>query len=152
MISKEYEKRRSRDWRILMTLSSLLIVLIALFFLIKMFRGNPLEGTWSSQESDLILSVKGNSVLTATIPEALEGDDLKLKLDYTIDKDEKTISIKLNDAAMQKAINNSDGRVTEDTVKEALGVILTTFDYSIDQDEMTLTEREYGDQMVFIQK
>ena len=152
MLSKEDERIRSRNWRIVMTVSSVLIIVIAAFFLVKMFRSNPLEGTWNSEDSDLILSIKGNSSMTATVPEVLEGESIKLKLDYTIDKEEKTISIKLNEAAVEKAVSNSDGQITEDTLKSAVGAILTTFDYSVDQEELTLTEREYGDQMVFTRK
>lgn len=149
MLSREEEIKRSRDWRNVMVVSSVLIVLIATFFLMKMFRSNPLEGTWHNEESDLILSVKGNSFISASLPEALEGEDIKLKLSYTIDKDEKTISIKIDEAAVEKAVKDSDGRITREMMESAMGSILTTFDYSVDQEELTLTEREYGEQMVF---
>lgn len=152
MFSREEEVRRSQIWRILMIVSSILIILIAAFFLVKMFRSNPLEGTWKSEDSDMILSIKGNSSLVATVPEALEGEDIELELSYTIDKDEKTISIRTDEEAVRKAGQDSDGQITEETVESALGPILTTFDYSVDRTELTLTEREYGDQMVFIKE
>lgn len=149
MLSREEEIKRSRDWRNVMIVSSVLIVLIAAFFLMKMFRSNPLEGTWRNEESDMILNVKGNSFISASLPEALEGEDIKLKLSYTIDKDEKTISIKMDETAVEKAIKDSDGQLTREMMESAMGSILTTFDYSVDQEELTLTEREYGEQMVF---
>ena len=30
--------------------------------------------------------------------------------------------------------------------------VTTTFDYSVDQEQLTLTEREYGEQMTFIKE
>lgn len=152
MLSREEEMKRSKIWQVVMTVSSILIVVIAAFFLIKMFRSNPLEGTWRGEDADIILNIKGNSSLVATVPEALEGEDIELKLSYTIDKDEKTISIKTDEAAMEKAVEDSEGQITEEMLENALGSILTTFDYSVDQDELTLTEREYGEQMLFIKE
>ena len=42
--------------------------------------------------------------------------------------------------------------VTAEMLESALGSLLTTFDYSVDQDELTLTEREYGEQLVLIKE
>ena len=84
-----------------MTISSVLIIVIAAFFLVKMFRSNPLEGTWRSEDSDMVLSIKSSNSLTVSIPEALEGDGFHMTLDYSLDKDEKTISIKMNESARQ---------------------------------------------------
>ena len=74
MLSKEEERKRSRLWRMVMTISSVLIIVIAAFFLVKMFRSNPLEGTWRSEDSDMVLSIKSSNSLTVSIPEALEDD------------------------------------------------------------------------------
>ena len=143
MLSKEEEVKRSRLWRIVMSVSSVLIIVIAAFFLVKMFRSNPLEGTWKNEESDMVITIKGSNSLTVSIPEALEGEGIKISLDYSMDKDEKTISIKMNEAAKEKAIVGSDGRLTGKAIESAASSLLTTFDYSVDQKELTLTEREY---------
>ncbi len=135
-----------------MSVSSVLIVLIAAFFLVKMFRSNPLEGTWRNEESDMVLTIKRSNTLTVSIPEALEGEGLKVSLDYSMDKDEKTISIKMNETAKEKAVAGSDGQLTGKTIESAASAFLTTFDYSVDQKELTLTEREYGEQMMFIKE
>ena len=71
MLSKEEELKRSRLWRIVITVSSVLVVVIASFFLVKMFRANPLEGTWRNEDSDMVVSIKGSNSLTVSIPEAL---------------------------------------------------------------------------------
>ena len=51
-----------------------------------------------------------------------------------------------------KALDNSDGTLTEETVKNEADQITSSYDYSVEQDEMTLTEREYGDQLTFVRK
>ncbi len=152
MLSKEEELKRSRLWRIVITVSSVLVVVIASFFLVKMFRANPLEGTWRNEDSDMVVSIKGSNSLTVSIPEALEGEGIKMKLDYSIDKDEKTISIKMDESAKEKAVKDSDGQITGEMLESAASSLLTTFDYSIDQEELTLTEREYGEQMLFVKE
>ncbi|MDO4474051.1 MAG: hypothetical protein Q4B75_05285 [Eubacteriales bacterium] len=146
------EELRSRVWRIVMTGSTLVIVVIAVFFLVRMFRENPIEGTWNSEDFDMVLTVKGNSSIEVKIPEILEGEDVKVELDYAIDKDEKTLSIKLDETNMDSIIEKSDGTLTEEIVTSCVGPLLTTFDYSVDEDEMTLTEREYGEQYTFIKE
>lgn len=146
------EELRSRLWNVVMTGSTLIIIVIAVFFLVRMFRENPIEGTWNSEDLDMVLIVKGNSSIEAMIPEALEGEDIRVKLDYTIDKEEKTLSIKMNEKDMESIIEKSDGFLTEEIVTSCVGPILTTFDYSVDENEMTLTEREYGEQYTFIKE
>lgn len=100
----------------------------------------------------MVITIKGSNSLTVSIPEALEGEGIKISLDYSMDKDEKTISIKMNEAAKEKAIVGSDGRLTGKAIESAASSLLTTFDYSVDQKELTLTEREYGEQMMFIKE
>ena len=77
---------------------------------------------------------------------------MELQLKYTIDRSEKTITIEVDDAEIQKALDNSDGTLTEETVKNEADQITSSYDYSVEQDEMTLTEREYGDQLTFVRK
>ena len=46
MIYENNEEKRSTIWRTILTVSSVLIIIIAVFFIVKLFTGNPLEGTW----------------------------------------------------------------------------------------------------------
>ena len=69
-------------------------------------------------------------------------------MSYTIDKGEKTISILDNEEELQKIADGSDGLYTAEMLENAVSSVTTSFDYSIDQDELTLTEREYGEQIV----
>lgn len=146
------EEVRSRVWRIVMTGSTVIIIVIAAFFLVRMFRSNPIEGTWFCEDLDIEMAVKGSSSIEITVPEILEGEDVKVDLDYTIDKEEKTLSIKLDEEDMESVIEKSDGVLTEEILTSCVGPILTSFDYSVDDDVMTLTEREYGEQYTFVRE
>ena len=152
MFTQEQEVKRSKEWNIVMTISSILIVVIAVFFLFRMFHSNPLEGTWVNEENDMTLKIKGGSTIVMDVPGALDGDDLELQLNYTIDRSEKMITIEVDDAEIQKAVDDSAGSITEEAVKNEADQITSSYDYSVEQDEMTLTEREYGDQLTFVKK
>ena len=106
MIENNDEAKRSKIWTVVTSVTSVLIIIVAIFLLMKMFTGNPLEGSW-------------------------------------------TISIQQDDAQIQKIAEKSDGQYTTETLKNAVQSIGTTFEYSIDDGTLTLTEREYGEQMMF---
>ena len=152
MFTQEQEVKRSKEWKVVMAISSILIIVIAVFFLFRMFRSNPLEGTWVNEENDMTLKIKGGTTMVMEVPGALDGNNLELQLNYTIDRSEKMITIEVDDAEIQKALDNSDGTLTEETVKNEADQITSSYDYSVEQDEMTLTEREYGDQLTFVKK
>ena len=66
------------------------------------------------------------------------------------DREQMIVCQKLQE--IQKALDNSDGTLTEETVKNEADQITSSYDYNVEQDEMTLTEREYGDQLTFVRK
>lgn len=146
---KNDEAMRSRIWKISTMVSSVLIVIIAIFLLTKLFTTNPLEGSWVNEDGSLELKVQSGGELTAVLPEFAEGGQVEVPMSYTIDKGEKTISILDNEEEMQKIADGSDGLYTAEMLENAVSSVTTSFDYSIDQDELTLTEREYGEQIVF---
>lgn len=152
IIAKNDEAKRSKIWLVVMLVSSVLIVLTAIFLLTKLFTTNPLEGTWEDENGDFVLSIRSSNSLAVNVPALAEDIDADIKMDYVLDKDEKTVSIKMNDAEVEKAVKRSDGILKKETLNNALRSISTTFDYSVDRDTLTLTEREYGEQIVFIKK
>lgn len=152
IIAKNDEAKRSKIWTVVTLVSSVLIVLIAVFLLTKLFTTNPLEGTWEDEDGNYVLSIKGNNSLTVNVPALAEDYDTDIKMDYVLDKDEKTVTIKMNESEVKKAVEQSDGMLTEETLDNALSSVTTTFGYSVDGDTLTLTEREYGEQMVFTKK
>ena len=102
MIAKNDEAMRSRIWKISTMVSSVLIVIIAIFLLTKLFTTNPLEGSWVNEDGSLELKVQSGGELTAVLPEFAEGGQVEVPMSYTIDKGEKTISILDNEEEMQK--------------------------------------------------
>ena len=149
IIAKNDEAKRSKIWRIVTLVSSVLIIVIAIFLLTKLFTANPLEGTWVDEDRSLRLSIKSNGTIDVNVPEVAEDISVGVKLNYTMDKEEKTITIK---AEFEKLAEKSDGKYTQEDLKNALDSVTTTFDYSVDQEQLTLTEREYGEQMTFIKE
>lgn len=152
MIAKNDEEKRSKIWRIMTGVTTVLIIVIAAFFLLKLFTGNPLEGNWLHDESDTTMSIHSNGTLDVEFGELKEETNVKVKMDYVIDKDSKTITIKTNDAEIAKAVKSSDERITESSLEAAVSSLATTFDYNMEQNTLTLTEREYGEQMIFHKK
>lgn len=152
IIAKNDEAKRSKIWRIVTLVSSVLIIVIAIFLLTKRFTANPLEGTWVDEDRSLRLSIKSNGTIDVNVPEVAEDISVGVKLNYTMDKEEKTITIKADESEFEKLAEKSDGKYTQEDLKNALDSVTTTFDYSVDQEQLTLTEREYGEQMTFIKE
>lgn len=80
MFAKNEEKERNIIWRAVMSVTSILIILIAVFFLIRMFTSNPLEGRWNYEDSDLILTIKGNNTAVVECPERFGGNDIAVAM------------------------------------------------------------------------
>lgn len=51
IIAKNDEAKRSKIWRRVVLISSILIVVTAIFLLTKLFTTNPLEGVWADRKS-----------------------------------------------------------------------------------------------------
>lgn len=141
MIAENDEKKRSKLWGIAMSVSSVLIIIIVIFFGIKLFTSNPLEGTWVNEGSGMFLKIQGNGSASIAWPET----DSTAELQYSVDLKSKTITLYQEEG-------NGTAQESDDTLAEfgfAADTMEGTYDYSLEQGELTLTEREYGDQMVF---
>lgn len=150
IIAKNDEAKRSKIWRIVTLVSSLLIVIIGIYFLTKMFTANPLEGTWADEDGNYTIAIKGGSSLSTTIPNIAEVENVVVKMDFAMNKEEKTITIKQNATEIKKSSKRYD--VSTEAVENALSPITTTFSYSVDRKVLTLTEREYGEQIMLNKK
>lgn len=147
IIAGNDEAKRSKIWTVVTSVTSVLIIIVAIFLLMKMFTGNPLEGSWTDEDGNMNLKISRDGQMTVTIPAS--GEDTEVPMTYTMNKESKTISIQQDDAQIQKIAEKSDGQYTTETLKNAVQSIGTTFEYSIDDGTLTLTEREYGEQMMF---
>lgn len=129
-----------------MIVSSILIIAIAIFFGIRLFTSNPLEGTWVNEDSGLVMKVQGNDSALLEWTDGSEEEGTKLK--YSVDLKSKIFTLYRDE-------ENGMGESDYDTLSDsgfAAGTMEGTYDYSLEQGELTLTEREYGDQMVFVKE
>ena len=152
MIANNDEAIRRKIWTVVTAVTSVLIVIIAIFLLMKMFTGNPLEGSWTDEDGNMDLKIGRNGQMTVILPASGDGEETQVPMTYTLSKESKTISIQEDDNKIQEIAEKSNGQYTEETLKNAVQSIGTTFEYSIDGGTMTLTEREYGEQMMFNKK
>lgn len=152
MIAKNDEQKRSMLWRIAMTVSSVLIILIAAFFLVKLFTGNPMEGKWSSEDTDLVLTIKNNGTALIQWPEKFDGAEVVVKMNYSLEKDEKVLFLRRDEDSMKEVVKKAKGEVTTSLLDSAISSLEGSYDYNIEHNQLTLTEREYGEQKVFDKK
>ncbi len=152
MIAKNDEVKRSQIWRIVMTVSSVLIIVGAVLLLMKLFTTNPLEGEWTDEDGVFDMSISKDGTMVFTIPEAEEAVSVDVNMRYTLNKEEKTITITADESGFQKLADQSQGQYTEEEIRNVLESVVTTFDYSVDQERLTLTEREYGEQLVLVKE
>nr|WP_106788826.1 hypothetical protein [Massilistercora timonensis] len=152
IVAKNDEVKRSRLWRIALLVSSVLIVLVVIFLLTKLFTTNPLEGSWEDENGKISLSVEPDGTASVTVSEAETGQVIQVPMKYTIDRDAKTVTIEKDLQAIRDAVEESDGNLTQESMEAAAESLDDSFDYSVDQDTLTLSEREYGDQIILIKQ
>lgn len=152
MIARDNEEKRNRLWKIVMSVTTALIIIIAGFFVIKLFTANPLEGKWAHEDSDMYITIKGNGTATLQWLEEFEPQKVVVAMRYDIDRDMKTFTFQADVSAIRKAAESAGDIVTEETLASAVNAVEGTYDYSIEQRKLTLTDREYGDQMIFDKK
>ncbi len=129
MILENNEEKRSTLWRTIVAISSILIVIVAVFFVTRLFVGNPLVGTRVREDSGEVIKIESNGKVTLT------------------DEDKKSFETVQSEVDTKTKVFTIH---TEDT--QAEGLLSGTYDYSIEKDTLTLTEREYGDQLVFVKR
>lgn len=133
MIYENNEKKRSTLWRTVLTVSSVLIIIIALFFVVKLFTGNPLEGKWVSESTGGTIEITDKDELIIQ-PEDQQSATIVRGF---VDTKTKTLTVGLNG---------------EDALDPEIEMIIQpgSYNYNVEQDTLTLTEREYGEQLVFV--
>ena len=129
MIYENNEEKRSTIWRTILTVSSVVIIIIAIFFITKLFTGNPLEGTWVSEGSGDKIEITDDDQMIIR-PE--EGDQFT-EIGCNVDTKSKILTV-------------AEGPLDSDIIQPG------TYNYNIEQDTLTLTEREYGEQLVFVRE
>lgn len=149
MFAKNDEKKRNQLWGTVVSVSTILIIIIAAFFIIKLFTSNPLEGRWIHEDSNLVMIIKSNGTAVIEWPDEFEDADVAVEMKYSLDKEMKTFSLHTDEAAVEKAVEASDGAVTAEGLTSAVNTLEGAYSYNMEQNQLTLTDMEYGEQMIF---
>ena len=106
-----------------------------------------MEGQWYSEANGYYLDVEDENEVT--LQGTFNDTYMEIDLHYTIDKSEKIISIKPNAESYADAAEDAKGDVTAGELDELLKDFTVSYNYSLENDTLTLTEREYGEQYIF---
>ena len=115
-------------------------------------RGPDAGGEWADEDGSFDMSISKDGTMVFSLSDAEEAAGMNVAMKYTLNKDEKTITIMADESGFQKLAEQSQRQYTEEEIRNALKSVVTTFDYSVDQERLTLTEREYGEQLVLVKE
>ena len=143
IIAGNDEAKRSKIWRVVTLVSSALIILIAVYLLTRMFTTNPVVGNWESEDATIALKIEKNDTIQVDITDIAENTDAAVEMNYSVDMKSKIITITKDEEQIA---------YTKEDLENVLDDLDSSFSYSIDGNQLTLTEREYGEQFTFIRK
>lgn len=153
LIAKNDEKERSFLFRIVIWTASVLIIAVAAYFLIRSFARNPIAGTWEYQDDNITMTIQSDDKVKLQFDNLQDVPELVVTMDCQVDKTEKTLVIGgLQQSEIDRILEQYDGQLTQSALDTALSMFTTSFDYSMERQTLTLTDREYGEQMIFDKK
>ena len=153
LIAKNDEKERSFLFRIVIWTASVLIIAVAAYFLIRSFARNPIAGTWEYQDDNITMTIQSDDKVKLQFDNLQDVPELAVTMDCQVDKTEKTLVIGgLQQSEIDRILEQYDGQFTQSALDTALSMFTTSFDYSMERQTLTLTDREYGEQMIFDKK
>lgn len=153
LIAKNDEKERSFLFRIVIWTASVLIIAVAAYFLIRSFARNPIAGTWEYQDENITMIIQKDDKVILQFDSLQDVSKIKVTMDCRVDKSEKTLEIQgLQQSEIDKILSQYDNKITESAFETAIARFTTSFDYSMERQTLTLTDREYGEQMIFDKK
>ena len=153
LIAKNDEKERSFLFRIVIWTASVLIIAVAAYFLIRSFARNPIAGTWEYQDDNITMTIQSDDKVKLQFDNLQDVPELAVTMDCQVDKTEKTLVIGgLQQSEIDRILEQYDGQLTQSALDTALSMFTTSFDYSMERQTLTLTDRGYGEQMIFDKK
>ena len=153
LIAKNDEKERSFLFRIVIWTASVLIIAVAAYFLIRSFARNPIAGTWEYQDDNITMTIQSDDKVKLQFDNLQDVPELAVTMDCQVDRTEKTLVIGgLQQSEIDRILEQYDGQLTQSALDTALSMFTTSFDYSMERQTLTLTDREYGEQMIFDKK
>ena len=117
-----------------------------------MFTTNPVVGNWESEDATIELKIEKNDTIQVDITDIAENTDATVEMNYCVDMKSKIITITKDEEQIDKAVEKADGAYIKEDLENVLDDLDSSFSYSIDGNQLTLTEREYGEQFTFIRK
>lgn len=143
------ENTKNVLWRVVISVSSLLLIAIAGYFIFQLFTSNPLEGVWSYEDSNLVMTIEEEHNVTLELPDEFEDSEVTVKMLYTVDVDEKTFILGISEEEVEKAAAKTEGKVSGEQIHNVVSSLEGSYSYSIEQNQLILTEQEYGEQLIF---
>lgn len=150
MIFGTDEKKRSKIWQLGVTASTVVIILIVAFFIVQIFIANPLVGTWENEYTDMEIEIKNNDeAVVEWLDETISTEEIEVTMPYTVDTDMKTLVLRKDEDAIVTAAKRTNGVASEEQIRSVVENLEGCYEYNIEGEYLTLTDREYGEQMVF---
>ena len=143
------QKRLSKH-HIVLLIAAAVLVIVAGFFAYEISYGNPLEGKWTTSKGEYYLRIDkdyGETGVDAVV--LVKEEPVKVKLECELDKKAKTITFSSEPNEYEEDVEEFEGAVSAVELHEQLQDILKAFDYSLDKNTLTLTDREYGEKLIF---
>ena len=91
IIAGNDEAKRSKIWRVVTLVSSVLIILIAVYLLTRMFTTNPVVGNWESEDATIALKIEKNDTIQVDITDIAENTDAAVEMNYSVDMKSKIL-------------------------------------------------------------
>lgn len=134
-----------------MLISSVIIIFVAVYLLIKVMNENPVAGEWMDDDGNYALHFLNNGKLYVT---DFTGDEQteELKVLYEIDKENRILVISSDEDNLKGVMEASESEHALDAMETELNDHTVIFNYSVDNDQLILTECDYGDQMILIKE
>ena len=133
-----------------MIISSVIIIFVAVYFLIKVMNENPVVGEWMDDDGNYAINILNNGKLYVT--DFTEEDAEEMELLYKIDKETRMIAISSDEKLLEDVMGVSDSEHALDAMELEFNDQTVIFEYSVDNDQLILTERDYGDQLILIKE
>ena len=138
------EKKRSTLWRVVITGTTLVILLVVGYFLTNMMKGNPIEGEWYAEDKGYHLVVEDEELV---VKGDFDGEEKEYRFEYKLNKSDKTITIKKG-SNLFGTLSEEEGWTDDETTGVSANIPIT-FEYDLGRKTITLREREYGHEFIF---
>ncbi len=146
---QENNRRKISKSHLTLLIAAVVLVIVAAFFGSKIIWGNPLAGKWATSKGEFYLTLEEDTKKEAKLVVLVDEEPVEVKFEYKLDKKEKTITFLPEPEDYELAVEELEGRVSELALYEQVEELLVTMEYSLEKNTLKLTEREYGEQIIF---